>query len=35
MDNKILILLAVAEELGQENITALTEQCDVHLMGVG
>lgn len=35
MNNKILILLAVAEELGQENLATLATQCDICLTGVG
>lgn len=35
MDNKILILLAVKEELGRENVAKLAEQHDVAITGVG
>ena len=35
MAKKILILLAVEEELGAENIAALSSSCTLRLMGVG
>lgn len=35
ISKKILILLAVAEELGADNIATLSARCTLRLMGVG
>jgi nucleoside phosphorylase len=35
ISKKILVLLAVADELGADNIAALSDRCTLRLMGVG
>jgi nucleoside phosphorylase len=35
ISKKILVLLAVADELGAENIAVLSDRCTLRLMGVG